>query len=107
MYDSTLGNNGATTDSGLAAVQNVTRNIAGHLGELRGLAQLLVYLADQIEETDQRLDSAQDPTQIAFLNRVLSMYSGELEKRHHGLSGRISAISLEVSSKVKPTSLKS
>lgn len=79
------------------------RNMYEHLGELRGLAQLVVYLADQIEDTDRRLDTAQDPTQIAFLNRVLAMYTQELELRHQGLSGRISSICEEVSTRVKPS----
>ena len=79
------------------------RKIYQNLGELRGLAQLVVYLADQIEETDKRLDNATDPTQIAFLNRVLSMYTQELESRNQGLSGRISAISQDVSTRMRPS----
>lgn len=78
------------------------RNIYEHLGELRGLAQLVVYLADQIEDTDKRLDAATDPTQMAFLNRVISMYTQELELRHQGLSGRIASICQQVSTRTKP-----
>lgn len=102
MYDSANTNGASIPAQPSADIAGLSRNIAGHLGELRGLAQLLVYLADQIEETDNRLESAQDPTQVAFLNRVLNMYSSELEKRHQGLSGRISAISSEVATKIKP-----
>ena len=93
----------STTTTAPASQNAMIRNIYEHLGELRGLAQLVVYLADQIEDTDRRLDSAQDPTQIAFLNRVLAMYTQELELRHQGLSGRISSICEEVSTRVKPS----
>ncbi|MCY2934989.1 MAG: hypothetical protein WCJ40_21620 [Planctomycetota bacterium] len=79
------------------------RNIYEHLGELRGLAQLVVYLADQIEDTDKRLDMATDPTQMAFLNRVLSMYTQELEIRHQGLSSQISSICKQVSTRARPS----
>lgn len=93
----------STTTTSTAAQNAMIRNMYEHLGELRGLAQLVVYLADQIEDTDRRLDTAQDPTQIAFLNRVLAMYTQELELRHQGLSGRISSICEEVSTRVKPS----
>ena len=66
-------------------------------------SRMIVYLADQIEETDKRLDAASDPTQVAFLNRVLAMYTQELENRNQGLTGRISAITQDVSSRVRPS----
>ncbi len=83
------------------------KQIAAHLSELRGHAQLVVYLADQIEDTDYRLDASSDPSQRAFLQRVLSMYTHELKKRHDGLSGRIHAIATDVSSRTRPGLLKS
>lgn len=101
MASSATYKNGPTSAN--TADNPLMRNIYEHLGELRGLAQLVVYLADQIEDTDRRLDNAQDPTQIAFLNRVLAMYTQELELRHQGLSGRISSICEEVSTRVKPS----
>jgi hypothetical protein len=93
----------ATIPQGNGVSEDYIRRIYQNLGELRGLAQLVVYLADQIEETDKRLDAATDPTQVAFLNRVLSMYTQELENRNQGLSGRISAISQDVSTRMRPT----
>jgi hypothetical protein len=83
------------------------KQIAAHLSELRGHAQLMVYLADQIEDTDNRLDAATDPSQRAFLHRVLAMYTHELQKRHEGLSGRISAITTNISSRTRKGLLKS
>ena len=105
MFDSENNSNSGFSSPQMPAAESMARNISSHLGELRGLAQLLVYLADQIEETDHRLEAAQDPTQVAFLNRVISMYSNELEKRQLGLTGRISAISEHVSLKVRPAAL--
>ena len=97
------GANSASTSSVKPGQQSAAiRNIYEHLGELRGLAQLVVYLADQIEDTDKRLDAATDPTQVAFLNRVLSMYTEELELRHQGLSGRIASICQQVATRTKP-----
>lgn len=93
----------ATIKNGQGVSEEYIRRIYQNLGELRGLAQLVVYLADQIEETDKRLDNATDPTQIAFLNRVLSMYTQELESRNQGLTGRISAISQDVTTRVRPS----
>jgi hypothetical protein len=92
-----------THNAGQGVSEEYIRRIYQNLGELRGLAQLVVYLADQIEETDKRLDAASDPTQVAFLNRVLAMYTQELENRNQGLTGRISAITQDVSSRVRPS----
>jgi hypothetical protein len=66
------------------------------LAEIKGQAQFLLYLADQIEESlDQLVDEA-DPCHGAFLCKVLGMYSGQLESKHHGLGEKIAEACQEV-----------
>ena len=49
------------------------------LAEVKGQAQFLLYLADQIEESLQQFAEESDASHDAFLCKVLSMYSGQLE----------------------------
>jgi hypothetical protein len=59
------------------------------LAEVKGQAQFLLYLADQIEESLEQLGSEADVCHGAFLCKILSMYSSQLETKHQGLGDRI------------------
>lgn len=66
------------------------------LSEVKGQAQFLLYLADQIEENLQQLSRESDAGHAAFLCKVLAMYSGQLEAKHQGLGDRIAEACQEV-----------
>ncbi len=66
------------------------------LAELKGQAQFILYLADQIEDSLGQLSAETEPGQAAFLCRVLSMYSAQLESKHQGLGDRIAETCQEV-----------
>ena len=66
------------------------------LAEIKGQAQFLLYLADQIEESLDQLMSESDQCHGAFLCKVLSMYSGQLESKHQGLGEKIAEACQEV-----------
>jgi hypothetical protein len=66
------------------------------LAEVKGQAQFLLYLADQIEESLEQLAGESDACHGAFLCKVLGMYSSQLESRHHGLGDKISETCQEV-----------
>ena len=66
------------------------------IAEVKGQAQFLLYLADQIEDSLHQLVDEHDDSQNAFLCRVLSMYSAQLESKHHGLGDKIAETCQEV-----------
>ena len=66
------------------------------LAEVKGQAQFLLYLADQIEESLQQLSQAPDASHGAFLCKVLGMYSGQLESKHQGLGEKVAEACQEV-----------
>jgi len=66
------------------------------LAEIKGQAQFLLYLADQIEESLEQLVTEADACHSAFLCKVLSMYSGQLESKHQGLGEKIAEACQEV-----------
>ena len=66
------------------------------LAEIKGQAQFLLYLADQIEESLDQLVGEADACHGAFLCKVLGMYSGQLESKHHGLGEKIAEACQEV-----------
>ena len=66
------------------------------LAEIKGQAQFLLYLADQIEESIDQLVGEADPCHGAFLCKVLGMYSGQLESKHQGLGEKIAEACQEV-----------
>ena len=66
------------------------------LAEVKGQAQFLLYLADQIEESLQQFAEESDAAHSAFLCKVLSMYSGQLEVKYQGLGERIAETCQEV-----------
>jgi hypothetical protein len=70
--------------------------LRGSLAEIKGQAQFLLYLADQIEESLDQLAHEPDACHSAFLCKVLSMYSGQLESKHQGLGERIAEACQEV-----------
>jgi hypothetical protein len=66
------------------------------LAEIKGQAQFLLYLADQIEESLDQLVNETDGCHGAFLCKVLGMYSGQLESKHQGLGEKIAEACQEV-----------
>ncbi len=66
------------------------------LAEVKGQAQFLLYLADQIEDSLQQLAHEADPGHAAFLCKILGMYSTQLETKHQGLGDRIAETCQEV-----------
>ena len=66
------------------------------LAEVKGQAQFLLYLADQIEDSLQQLSGETDPGHCTFLCKVLGMYSAQLESKHQGLGDRIAETCQEV-----------
>jgi hypothetical protein len=66
------------------------------LAEIKGQAQFLLYLADQIEESLDQLINEPDGCHGAFLCKVLGMYSGQLESKHLGLGEKIAEACQEV-----------
>jgi len=59
------------------------------LAEVKGQAQFLLYLADQIEESLEQLGSEDDACHGSFLCKILGMYSSQLESKHQGLGDKI------------------
>jgi len=78
------------SDTHIMAAGVASAELLRSLSEVKGQAQFLLYLADQIEESLQQLSQAPDASHGAFLCKVLSMYSGQLENKHQGLGDKIS-----------------
>lgn len=74
----------------------VTTDLVRSLAEVKGQAQFLLYLADQIEDSLHQLIDEPDACQNHFLCRILSMYSTQLETKHHGLGDKIAETCQEV-----------
>ena len=70
--------------------------LARALAEVKGQAQFLLYLADQLEESLERLTEEDDPGHAAFLCKILGMYSAQLETKHQGLGDRIAETCQEI-----------
>jgi hypothetical protein len=84
------------TPSGSPAGGPGSPELLRSLAEVKGQAQFLLYLADQIEESLAQLSSESDACHGAFLCKVLGMYSNQLESRHQGLGDRIAEACQEV-----------
>jgi hypothetical protein len=82
---------GAFTQAGLSSSE-----LRRSLAEIKGQAQFLLYLTDQIEESLDQLTHEADACHSAFLCKVLSMYSGQLESKHQGLGEKIAEACQEV-----------
>ena len=74
----------------------LSNELVRSIAEVKGQAQFLLYLADQIEDSLHQLVDEHDDSQNAFLCRVLSMYSAQLETKHHGLGDKIAETCQEV-----------
>ncbi len=74
----------------------ISAELARSLSDVKGQAQFLLYLADQIEESLEQLSHESDPCHGAFLCKVLGMYSSQLESKHQGLGDRIAETCQEV-----------
>ena len=66
------------------------------LAEVKGQAQFLLYLADQIEDSLEQLANESDSCHGTFLCKVLGMYSSQLETKHQGLGDKIAETCQEV-----------
>jgi hypothetical protein len=73
-----------------------SRELRRFLAEIKGQAQFLLYLTDQIEESLDQLTQEGDLCHGAFLCKVLAMYSHQLETRHQGLGEKIAGACQEV-----------
>jgi hypothetical protein len=74
----------------------ISDDLARSLSEVKGQAQFLLYLADQIEESLEQLAHEGDSCHGAFLCKILGMYSGQLETKHQGLGDKIAETCQEV-----------
>ena len=83
---------GGTETRAGAASPELKRSLA----DIKGQAQFLLYLADQIEESLDQLATEADACHGAFLCKVLGMYSGQLESKHQGLGEKIAEACQEV-----------
>jgi hypothetical protein len=86
-----LENTGAIAQAGFGSAE-----LRHSLAEIKGQAQFLLYLADQIEESLEQLVHEADACHSSFLCKVLSMYSGQLESKHQGLGEKIAEACQEV-----------
>jgi len=75
---------------------SISPELLRSLADVKGQAQFLLYLADQIEESLQQLGSENDSCHGAFLCKVLGMYSSQLETKHQGLGDKIAEACQEV-----------
>jgi hypothetical protein len=74
----------------------ISNDLIRSIAEVKGQAQFLLYLADQIEDSLHQLVEEHDDSQNSFLCRVLGMYSAQLESKHQGLGDRIAETCQEV-----------
>jgi hypothetical protein len=74
----------------------LSEELVRSISEVKGQAQFLLYLADQIEDSLNQLVEEHDDCQNAFLCRVLGMYSSQLESKHQGLGDKIAETCQEV-----------
>ncbi len=68
----------------------------GVLAELKGQAQFLLYLVDQIEDSLVQFQQAEEASHASFLARVLSMYGQHLELKHQSIGSRVAEACQEV-----------
>lgn len=82
-----------TTRHGLTSPSAELRQ---YLAEIKGQAQFLLYLSDQIEESLDQLTQETDYCHGAFLCKILGMYSNQLETKHQGLGEKIAEACQEI-----------
>ena len=78
------------------ATPGLSAELIRSIAEVKGQAQFLLYLADQIEDSLHQLADGHDESQTAFLCRILGMYSSQLEAKHQGLGDKIAETCQEV-----------
>ncbi len=78
------------------AVLGISPDLFRSLAEVKGQAQFLLYLADQIEDSLDQLVHEVDGSQGTFLCKILGMYSAQLESKHQGLGDKIAETCQEV-----------
>jgi hypothetical protein len=82
---------------GISTMSGITSpELRRTLADVKGQAQFLLYLADQIEESLDQLSSENDSCHGAFLCKVLGMYSSQLESKHQGLGDKIAETCQEI-----------
>jgi hypothetical protein len=79
-----------------AAPIEVSPELRRFLAEIKGQAQFLLYLADQIDESLEQLAHETDRCHSTFLCKILGMYSSQLETKHQGLGEKIAEACQEV-----------
>jgi hypothetical protein len=84
------------SDSHPAPAGTISSDLFRSLAEVKGQAQFLLYLADQIEESLEQLANESDSCHGSFLCKVLGMYSTQLETKHQGLGDKIAETCQEV-----------
>lgn len=85
-----------TAEAPPAPRQGGASELSRTLAEVKGQAQFLLYLADQLEDSLEQLSEETDPGHATFLCKILGMYSAQLENKHVGLGDRISETCQEV-----------
>jgi len=80
----------------IGSTSPISRDLFRSLAEVKGQAQFLLYLADQIEDSLDQLVHKPEDSQGAFLCKVLGMYSAQLESKHQGLGDKIAETCQEV-----------
>ncbi len=100
-HESHHGTGSASASGGLTAETSTRSAVASPelkqaLAEVKGQAQFVLYLADQIEESLEQLSGDVDSCHGAFLCKILGMYSSQLESKHQGLGDRIAETCQEV-----------
>ncbi len=94
--ESSPSRSGLPGPSSAAPCRSISSDLVRSLAEVKGQAQFLLYLADQIEDSLGQLATEPDPGHAAFLGKVLGMYSAQLESKHQGLGDRIAETCQEV-----------
>jgi hypothetical protein len=90
----TVGSSNDVGDAPAGAI--VAPELFRSLAQVKGQAQFLLYLADQIEESLVQLTGEADASHGAFLCKILGMYSSQLESKHQGLGDKIAETCQEV-----------
>jgi hypothetical protein len=88
--------NGHTSPAAGPASRLAAPELARALAEVKGQAQFLLYLADQIDDSIAQLVQEADPGHASFLAKLLGMYSSQLESKHQGLGDKIAETCQEV-----------
>jgi len=85
-----------TTEPEPPTAPAISAELFRSLAEVKGQAQFLLYLADQIEDSLDQLVHEPDDAQGTFLCKILGMYSAQLENKHQGLGDKIAETCQEV-----------